>query len=96
MVHTKCEERVVDIWFMVDLGKVTWSKHYFLQCTSNVVYYKFLYPLAILEDGRIVAWMDFLRTVRIYDPRTCIWASAMVTGAEYVAVARYTGSLLSS
>ncbi|RLN35270.1 hypothetical protein C2845_PM03G22690 [Panicum miliaceum] len=88
MVHSKFEERVVDVWFPVDLGKGTWSKCYSLQCASDPVHCRFLYPIAILGDGRIVAWMDFDRGMRIYDPRTSAWASAMVvTGEKYIAVA---------
>jgi hypothetical protein len=97
MVHSKFEERVVDIWSMVDLGKGSWSKQYSLHCATDPVHCRFLYPIAVLGDGRIVAWMDFDRAMRIYDPRTSSWASAMVTGEKYVAVGTYAGrSLLCS
>ena len=46
----------------------------------------------VLLNGQIIPFYD--RAMRIYDPRTSAWASAMVTGEKYVAVGTYAGRCL--
>jgi len=98
MVHREYEELVVDIWFSDRPGQGCLEQTVLLtlQCAADLDC-RFLYPIAILGDGQIVAWMDFNWAMRIYDPRTSAWFSAMVTGEKYVAVGTYAGrSLLCS
>jgi len=53
------------------------------------------YPLAVLDDGRILVWVDRTSALRAYDPETCTWTDlAMLTGDCVVGM--HHGSLLCS
>ncbi|XP_071684960.1 F-box/kelch-repeat protein At3g23880-like [Lolium perenne] len=81
-----CDNRstAIDIWFLVDSQRSTWSKRYTITMPHhhhNPLSYHVYFekPLAILDDGRIVMWMRVASMnihvhddtfLRIYDPRT--------------------------
>ena len=94
MVHSKDQECLVGIWIMVDMDKGAWCKQtVLLEYAPESAHYRFLYPLMILDEQRIVARMAHERAMRTYDLRTGTWATVMDTGKRYAAVGRYVGSL---
>ncbi|CAL5079358.1 unnamed protein product [Urochloa decumbens] len=86
---------LMDIWFLVDIDKGVWSRRYSVQCEPEWVHHREFYPVAMLNDGRLVMSMLTERVIRMYDPRTSTWATVMVTGGEeYAAGSSHVGRLL--
>ncbi|CAD6269468.1 unnamed protein product [Miscanthus lutarioriparius] len=79
-----------------------WSRRYTLQRTppfredefffSSLQYH---YPLAVLDDGKILVWVGRTSALRAYDPETNAWTElATLTQGRVVGMQR--GSLLCS
>lgn len=72
-----------------------------MRCAPHLKYtprYPPLYPpcpLIILEDGRIVTWVEWLDVLVVYDPRTQTWED-LATLEYYFAIGMHQGSLLAS
>jgi hypothetical protein len=71
----------IEMWFLEDLHMSDWSKRYTIEIprreniNSRTCYVVFVKPLAVLDDGRIVLWLQVWTTIEndlllIYDPRT--------------------------
>jgi len=61
MIHLEDRYRLMDLWFLqlqVKMSKGSWTKRYFIQYASQSKCLAFLsslpYPLAVLDDGRIL------------------------------------------
>ncbi|XBI95820.1 hypothetical protein VPH35_032205 [Triticum aestivum] len=99
-------EEFMELWLLVDPGKVIWSK----RCTITVpyryqgvhdsrVYPYFAEMLRLLDDGRIVIWMLLAESglphavLCTYDPRT-MSCTDVADMPNYIMGGVYTGSLL--
>ncbi|XP_020173693.1 F-box protein At3g07870-like [Aegilops tauschii subsp. strangulata] len=88
----------MELWFLVDPDKVTWSK----QCTITVPYpYQGVgyrgEPLWLLDDGRLIIWIwrspEFSNVLCMYDPRTMTYTD-VTEMPNSTPGGVYTGSLL--
>ncbi|CAL5089099.1 unnamed protein product [Urochloa decumbens] len=83
----------VDLWFLVDLDKELWIKQYSLRSAPFGDPVRFFTPLAILDDERILLWVQGAQELRAYDPRTTTWTK-LSTIENIFDIAMYQGSLL--
>ncbi|CAD6258144.1 unnamed protein product [Miscanthus lutarioriparius] len=84
-----------DLWFLVDHKRGLWVKKYRLSM-KHLGY--LVYPLLILDDGRIVIFEMVERLLKCYDPTTDNLADVLdiraMGLAESQSIGVYTGSLL--
>ena len=91
-----------------DTAPRRWSRRYTLQCTpvdkkTRGHYYfrisasvqQYHYPLEVLEDGRILVWVDTTSALRAYDIETCAWTDLATLTGDCV-VGMHHGSLVCS
>jgi hypothetical protein len=83
----------LNLWFLMDFEKGIWIKQHSMQVNLSAqlsIYY--LQPLSVLNDGRIVTYLEFFTSLRIYDPSTNNYTEVKMDPC--VTVGLYTGSLL--
>ncbi|CAL4892517.1 unnamed protein product [Urochloa decumbens] len=89
-----------DLWFLIDVDKVLWTKRYSVRCSSppgrklNECSNK-SFPLVILDDGRIVLWIRREQALRAYDPKTYTWSDLAIV-RDYFCIGMLKGNLLCS
>ncbi|KQK20477.1 hypothetical protein BRADI_1g54765v3 [Brachypodium distachyon] len=89
MVHIVSDDSM-DLWFLVDFEKGLWVK----KCSLSSRYEnRFVYPLAVLDDERIIFIVQPTGMVQSYDPKTGTYTD-MLEIADYRSICIYTGSLL--
>ncbi|CAL5089143.1 unnamed protein product [Urochloa decumbens] len=81
-----------DMWFLMDSEEGLWVKQYSLQ-VEPYKNHGLLYPLLVLDDGRIVIYTTNMRLLQIYDPRSNTFTD-VVSLSRCSAVGMYTGKLL--
>ncbi|RLN35693.1 hypothetical protein C2845_PM03G11260 [Panicum miliaceum] len=76
IVHHKIRDCSTDTWFLVDVDNGFWTKRYSMRCAPRWDHATFYppRPLGVLDDGRILAWLQKLYLLTAYDPRTETWA----------------------
>ncbi|KAF8731986.1 hypothetical protein HU200_015936 [Digitaria exilis] len=84
------EDCSMDIWFLMDPDKELWTKQYSLRTDGTI-----FIPLWILDDGRVLIWVNRVEELRAYDPRTSTWTN-LSTVERFFDVGMYHGSLLCS
>ncbi|CAL4899679.1 unnamed protein product [Urochloa decumbens] len=87
-----------DLWFLTDVDKVLWTKRYSVRCSSpgrKLNEYNKSFPLVILDDGRIVHWIQREQALRAYDPKTFTWADLAIV-RDYFCIGMLKGNLLCS
>ncbi len=89
---------VVDLWFLTDSEKGTWSKEYRINVDPS--FYGIgdcvkVHPLLVTDEGNIVLWLQMPSEgiVQIYNPVTNTFWDITQTSI-YTGVGVYTGSLL--
>ncbi|KAF8737279.1 hypothetical protein HU200_014176 [Digitaria exilis] len=78
------------IWFLMDPDKELWTKQYSLRTDGTI-----FIPLWILDDGRVLIWVNRVERAKAYDPRTSTWTN-LSTVEQLFDVGMYHGSLLCS
>ena len=73
-------------------GDKPWRHNYFRISASVQQYH---YPLAVLDDGKILVWVDMACALKAYDPETSAWTDLAKLGGGSV-VGLHHGSLLCS
>ncbi|CAN6209603.1 unnamed protein product [Urochloa humidicola] len=58
----------MDIWILMDSDKRQWVKHYSIQF-DQYGFLKYVHPLLVLDDGRIVIHKEDNGFLQIYDPK---------------------------
>ncbi|XP_040382323.1 F-box protein CPR1-like [Oryza brachyantha] len=97
IAHCNDQFYAVDIWFLLDAEKGTWSKGY--RISVDVFYgigdYLKVQPLLVTDEGKVVLWMQMgsKGVVQIYDPVTDTSLDIIQT-STYTGASVYTGSLL--
>ncbi|CAN6184324.1 unnamed protein product [Urochloa humidicola] len=98
MVHHDDQYYSMDLWFLVEMNKGTWTKLYSIQYATDMmkcdVSYR-PYPMLVLDDGKVVVWFGGRQLLRAYDPRIDTWED-MAMLENYHPVSVYEGSLLGS
>ncbi|KAL6599919.1 hypothetical protein ACP70R_045570 [Stipagrostis hirtigluma subsp. patula] len=93
-VHYNYQDVSGDLWFLEDIDKSLWIKRYSVRCEGGPLRdNQFHHPLLVLEDGRVIFFVD--QYLRSYDPRTRTWA-ALTMMRGYHSVRMHHGSLLCS
>ncbi|CAL5078972.1 unnamed protein product [Urochloa decumbens] len=83
----------VDLWFLADVDKELWIKQYSLRYAPFGDLARIFTPLAILDDERILMWVQGAEELRAYDPRTSTWTNlSMIDNIFHIGM--YQGSLL--
>jgi hypothetical protein len=96
--HWKDHVSIVDLWFLTDFDKGTWSKEYRINVDfvffGTGVYVK-VHPLVVTDEGEVVFWLQAgtKAIVQIYNPVTKISLDITETSI-YAGVGVYTGSPL--
>ncbi|KAL6622686.1 hypothetical protein ACP70R_032565 [Stipagrostis hirtigluma subsp. patula] len=90
-IHYNYQDVSRDLWFSEDTDKSLWTKRYSVQCEGGPL--RGHHPLLILEDGRVVFFVD--QYLRSYDTRTSTWTD-LTTMRGYHSVRMHHGSLLCS
>ncbi|KAL6599918.1 hypothetical protein ACP70R_045569 [Stipagrostis hirtigluma subsp. patula] len=90
-IHYNYQDVTRDLWFLEDMNKSLWTKRYSVRCEGGPL--RDHHPLLVLEDGRIVFFVD--QYLRSYDTRTSTWAD-LTTMRGYHSVRMHHGSLLCS
>ncbi|CAL5076610.1 unnamed protein product [Urochloa decumbens] len=83
----------MDFWILMDIDKGQWVKQYSMQF-EQYGHLKYVHPLLVLGDGRIVVHQEDTGFLQIYDPRTNSFTNSVELN-HYSAVNMYTGNLLS-
>ncbi|CAL4939481.1 unnamed protein product [Urochloa decumbens] len=101
MIHHHGDQQcysIMDIWFLVEMNKGSWTKRYSIQYASDMVCDAFYhpYPLLVLDDGKVVVWFRNKQILRAYDPRIGTWEDMAMLENYRSAVSIYQGSLLGS
>ncbi|KAG2646552.1 hypothetical protein PVAP13_2KG516000 [Panicum virgatum] len=96
VIHHKQRDCSTDLWFLVDVDKGSWTKRYSMRCASRWHHAPFYSPrpLGVLDDGRILAWLQKQYLLTAYDPRTETWADLASLSEHYHTVVMHQGSLL--
>jgi hypothetical protein len=99
--HDFCDYSI-DLWFLLDMvmDKGLWTKRCSTRyaassCLREPNIFSPTEPLVLLEDGKIVRWVEEKRFLRVYDPRTRMWEDLAKLEHCYAANV-YTGNLLCS
>lgn len=100
IIHHKGVQCSTDLWFLTDTDNALyWTKRYAMRCAPHWEHTLWHppCPLVILEDGRIVAWLEKekLYVLVVYDPKSQAWNN-FATLDYYFAIGVYQGSLLAS
>jgi F-box interacting protein len=88
IVHHKIRDRSTDLWFLVDVDNGFWTKRYSMRCAPRWDHAG-MYPprpLLVLDDGRILAWLQKQYVLTAYDPRTETWADLASLSEYYFAM----------
>ncbi|CAL4904865.1 unnamed protein product [Urochloa decumbens] len=92
-LYCNIRDCLTELWFLVDMDGSIWTKQYTLQGTAfgneSILHYH--YPLAVLDDGRVVVWVERKGELRAYDPRTSTWTDLATLSGDVV---MHHGSLL--
>ncbi|CAL4897509.1 unnamed protein product [Urochloa decumbens] len=93
-LYCNIRDCLTELWFLVDMDGSIWTKQYTLQGTAfgneSILHYH--YPLAVLDDGRVVVWVEIRKgELRAYDPRTSTWTDFATLSGDVV---MHHGSLL--
>ncbi|KAL6639666.1 hypothetical protein ACP70R_023396 [Stipagrostis hirtigluma subsp. patula] len=83
----------VDLWFLIDFEEGSWVKQYSIHF-ERYGDIEHVHPVSVLEDGRIVIYIERMGLLQIYDPKTCTFID-VVKGRRLSGVIMYTGNLLS-
>ena len=96
VIHHKQRDCSTGLWFLVDVDKGSWTKRYSMRCASRWHHAPFYSPrpLGVLDDGRILAWLQKQYLLTAYDPRTETWADLASLSEHYHTVVMHQGSLL--
>ncbi|CAL5084857.1 unnamed protein product [Urochloa decumbens] len=88
----------MDLWFLVEMNKGSWTKRYSIQYASHMECDAFYrpYPLLVLDDGKVVVWFRNKQVLRAYDPRIGTWEDMAMLENYRSALSMYEGSLLGS
>lgn len=105
LLYCNIENCSTELWFLEDMEEddmtAHWSRRYTLQRTpfgKDEFFFlslKYHYPLAVLNDGRILVWVNKTSKLRAYDPKTCTWTDLATLKRGFV-VGMHHGSLLCS
>ncbi|CAL4897539.1 unnamed protein product [Urochloa decumbens] len=92
-LYCNIRDCLTELWFLVDMDGSIWTKQYTLQGTAfgNEPILHYHYPLAVLDDGRVVVWVERKGELRAYDPRTSTWTDLATLSGDVV---MHHGSLL--
>ncbi|CAL5089113.1 unnamed protein product [Urochloa decumbens] len=84
----------MDLWFLSDFEKGLWVKKYSL---PPFVASLFVFPLLVLDDGRMFFRRGIMGIIDCYDLRTGVYTSVLEfeAGTNSRSIGIYTGSLLS-
>ncbi|KAG2638081.1 hypothetical protein PVAP13_2NG569800 [Panicum virgatum] len=101
VIHHKDRDCSTDLWFLVDVDTGSWTKRCSMRCVMRVplvpcspCYILFPWPLGVLDDGKILAWLQMQDLLTAYDPRTETWAYVGSLSEYYHTVVMHQGSLL--
>ncbi|CAL5079561.1 unnamed protein product [Urochloa decumbens] len=93
--HRGCQF-ILDLWFLIDFEKGLWVKEYIIETESIVQSPSREYrmkPLLVLDDGRLVIYVELTGRLLICDPETDTCTFVEIRQLDSIAI--YTGSLLS-
>ena len=80
VLYCDVEDCSTELWFLEDMNDDTaphWTRRYTLQRTPfgedepSCPYNKYHYPLVVLDDGKMLVWVDRTSAMRAYNPETC-------------------------
>ncbi|CAL5078997.1 unnamed protein product [Urochloa decumbens] len=83
----------MDIWILMDFDKRQWVKQYVIQF-EQYSRFKYVHPLLVLGDGRIIIHKEDNGLLQIYDPRANNFTNS-VELTHYSTVNMYTRNILS-
>ncbi|TVU48898.1 hypothetical protein EJB05_00180, partial [Eragrostis curvula] len=73
-VHRNSRDCSTDLWFIdnqgVDDTLPLWTKRYSIPWEHS---WRSIRPLQVLDDGRIIIWVEDAKVLRSYDPSTSMW-----------------------
>ncbi|TVU48887.1 hypothetical protein EJB05_00169, partial [Eragrostis curvula] len=74
MVHRNSRDCSTDLWFIDNQGMddtlPLWTKLYSIPWEHS---WRSIRPLQVLDDGRIIIWVEDAKVLRSYDPSTTMW-----------------------
>jgi len=83
----------MDIWISIDIAKGDWVKRYSITFEQYDML-SYVHPLLVLDDQRVVIYIEDKELLQIYNPRTNTFTN-VVELEHCSSISLYTGNLLS-